>query len=193
MTKLPEGAKPEHYIDTPEAVAVFHSVEAMQAAIYDLMIAGFSRFDISVLAREEILEGKLGDAFWRAGDMEDDPDAPRAAFVSEEAMGELEGAIAGGFFFLGSAIAMTAMLTPASTLAASVAAVAIGGSPGAVIGSLLARRAGRAHREYYANQIRHGGILVWVRAGTPEKQQMAVTILGGHSGADVHVHDWSEV
>jgi hypothetical protein len=37
---------------------------------------------------------------------------PRTALVSEEAVGELAGGIWGGFAFLGSAIAMTALLTP---------------------------------------------------------------------------------
>jgi hypothetical protein len=107
-------------------------------------------------------------------------------------MGELEGAIVGGFFFVGSYIAMAALLTPASTLAASIAAIAIGGSPAAVIGTLLARRAGKHHRDYYADQIRHGGILMWVRCRDKEHEDLAVKILKGHSGRDVHVHDWSE-
>ncbi len=191
MTEKQDG-KPTHYINVPEAVGVFDSYEALQAAIYDLMIAGFSRFDISVLANEKVLEEKLGNAFWRAEELEDEPEAPRAHFVSEEALGEFEGGLVGGFFFLGSAIAMTAMLTPASTLAASVAAVAIGGTPGAAIGAVLARRANREHKEYYENQLRHGGILLWVRVGSPEKREKAVKILEGHSGRDVHIHDWSE-
>jgi hypothetical protein len=107
-------------------------------------------------------------------------------------MGELEGAIAGGFLFLGSYIAMTALLTPASTIAASIAAIAIGGSPAAVIGTLLARRAAKHHREYYEEQIRHGGILLWVRVTDEDKARLAVEIMQGHSGRDVHVHDWSE-
>ena len=105
---------------------------------------------------------------------------------------ELEGAIVGGFIFLGSYIAMAALLTPASTLAASIAAVAIGGSPAAVIGTILARRADRKHKDYYENQIRHGGILMWVRVADPEKERLAVTIMKEHSGRDVHVHSWSQ-
>jgi len=181
------------YINVPEAVGVFETVEKLQAAMYDLMIAGFSRYDISVLAGKKALEEKLGASFWHASDLEDDPSAPRAAFVSEEAIGELEGAITGGFFFLGSAIALTALLTPASTMAASVAAIAIGGSPGAVIGTLLARRVGQHHKEYYQTQIEHGGILLWVRTFTPEKEELATKIMRGHSGRDVHVHAWSGV
>jgi hypothetical protein len=179
-------------IDIPEAVGVFDSFEELQAAFYDLRMVGFSRYDISLLGSEEALQEKLGKGYWQSKELEDDPHAPRAAFVSEEAMGELEGAVAGGFFFLGSYIAMLAMLTPASTLAASIAAIAIGGSPAAVIGTLLARRADKHHKDYYAKQIEHGGILLWVRVRDKAKEDVAVKILKGHSGKDVHVHDWSE-
>lgn len=180
------------YINIPEAVGVFDTFEAQQAAFYDLRSVGFHHSDISLLGSDEALQEKLGKAYWRSSDLEDDPKAPRAHFVSEEVIGELEGAIAGGFFFVGSAIAMTAMLTPASTLAASIAAVAIGGSPAAVIGTLLARRVGKHHKEYYENQIRHGGILMWVRTRDKEREALAVKIMKGHSGRDVHVHGWSE-
>jgi uncharacterized membrane protein YfcA len=184
--------KPEHYIDVPEAVGVFASSDTLQAAMDDLLITGFSRFDISVLASEEAATRKLKKSLWRSKELEDHPEAPRKAFVSEEAVGALEGAVSGAFIYLGSMIAMMAMLNPASTLAASVAAALIGGSPGAVIGALLARRIGQRHRDYYANQIERGGILLWVRCATPEKERLAVEIMKGHSGQDVHVHPWSE-
>jgi len=191
MTTEPKSAHTT-YINIPEAVGVFDSAETLQAAIYDLRAAGFSRYDISLLGGKDAMVEKLGSAYWQAAELEDNPDAPRAAFVSEEAIGELEGAIAGGFFFLGSYIAMAAMLTPLSTLAASIAAIAIGGGPAAVIGALLARRVGKHHKDYYADQIKQGGILLWVRTSDKAKEEVAVKILKGHSGRDVHVHDWSE-
>ena len=191
---MPERSAKEKtiVIEIPEAVGVFDNATDLQAAIYDLRMSGFRRDDLSLLGGREALEEKLGSAFWRARDLEDDPHAPRANFVSEEAIGELEGAIAGGFFFLGSAIAMTAMLTPASTLAASIAAVAIGGTPGAVLGTLFARRLGKHHKDYYQRQVENGGILLWVRTADEAKQELATSILKGHSGRDVHVHDWSK-
>ena len=184
--------KPHHYIDVPEAVGVFESFETLQQTIYDLMMAGFSRYDISVLGGHEAMEAKFGKHWWTSADLEDEADAPRAAFVSEEAIGEFEGGIVGGFLFVGSAIAMAALLTPASTLLGSVAAVAIGGAPGAVIGTLLARRVNRHHKDYYAEQIAHGGILVWVRVTFFVKDPATTEIMKAHSGRDVHVHSWSE-
>lgn len=178
-------------IDLPEAVGVFDRVEDLQAAFYDLRTVGFSRHDISLLGRQDVLEQKLGRAYWRAEDLADDPEAPRAAFVSEDAIGALEGSIAGGFFYVGSMIALAAMLGPASTLAASIAAVAIGGTPAAVLGVLLARRAAKPHQDYYADQIAHGGLLLWVRLRDKAHERIAVDILKGHSGREVHVHGWS--
>jgi hypothetical protein len=179
-------------IDIPEAVGVFDRFEDLQQAYYDLRTVGFSRHDLSLLGKEEVLKEKLGKSYWRAEELEDDPRAPRAAFVSEDAIGALEGSLAGGFLYVGSMIALGAMLTPASTLAASIAAVAIGGTPAAVLGILLARRAGQTHKDYYAHQIEHGGMLLWVRVRDAEHERLAVEILKGHSGRDVHVHDWSE-
>ncbi|MFK7837455.1 MAG: hypothetical protein AB8B60_14675 [Sulfitobacter sp.] len=191
MTHDPNTDAHVTVIDTPEVVGVFDTHADLQAALYDLRAVGIHHSDISLLADAEVLKEKLGKAYWRAADLEDDPAAPRAHFVSEEAIGELEGAIAGGFFFVGSFIAMTALLTPASTLAASIAAIAIGGSPAAVIGTLLARRVGQHHKDYYAGQIQQGGILLWVRVRNKEREHAAIEIMKGHSGRDVHAHPWS--
>lgn len=98
-------------IDIPETVGVFDTFEDLQRAFYVLRMIGFSRYDISLLAQQEILEEKLGKAYWRATDLEDDPDAPRATFVSEEAIGELQGAITIG----GSPAAVIGALTPQRT------------------------------------------------------------------------------
>lgn len=192
MADLEEKQNKTTVIDIPEVVGVFDTSEDLQKAFYDLRMIGIHHSDISLLGDEQALQEKLGKAYWRSSELEDDPQAPRANFVSEEAIGELEGAIAGGFFFVGSYIAMAAMLTPASTLAASIAAIAIGGSPAAVIGTLLARRVSKHHKDYYAHQIEHGGILLWVRVRDKEREKMAVKIMKGHSGHDVHVHWWSK-
>lgn len=178
-------------IEVPEAVGVFETFDSFQKAFYDLRMVGFSRYDLSVLGSEDALNEKLGDAYMRAKDIEDDPHVPRAAFVSEEGIGEMEGVIVGGAFFIPSYIAMAAMAAAGGTAMATAAAVAIVGLPAAAIGLLLARRVQQHHKAYYADQIARGGILLWVRVADIEREKLAVDILKGHSGKDVHVHDWS--
>ena len=68
----------------------------------------------------------------------------------------------------------------------------IGGAPGALIRGLLARRLGKEYKDYYTHQIERGGVLLLVRCANPEKECLAVDIMKGHSGRDVHVHARSE-
>ncbi len=178
-------------IKVPEAVGVFETFESFQKAFYDLRMVGFSRYDLSVLGSDKALKEKFGDAYLPSKVMEDDARVPRAAFVSEEAIGEMDGMIIGGAFFIPSYIAMAAMAAAGAAAAATAAVVAVVGLPAAAIGLLFARRIQQHHKDYYAEQIERGGILLWVRVPDKDKEKLAVDILTGHSGKDVHVHDWS--
>jgi hypothetical protein len=52
-------------VKVPDAVDAFDTVDPLQAAIYDLMIAGFSRYVISLLADRTAIDDKLGTGFGR--------------------------------------------------------------------------------------------------------------------------------
>jgi len=53
---MPEAA---YSSNMTEAVAVFHDVETFQAAIDELLLAGFDHADINVLAQEDTIASKL--------------------------------------------------------------------------------------------------------------------------------------
>lgn len=73
---------------------MFDSLKGLEQAFYDLRVVSIHHSDISLFGHEEVLNEKLGKAYWRSSDLEDDPPAPRAHIVSEDAISELEGAIA---------------------------------------------------------------------------------------------------
>ena len=77
-----------------EVVGVFDDPDTLQAAIDDLLTAGFDRSELSLLAGEEAVEQKLGHAYKKAAEVEDDITLPRAAYVSTEARGDAEGLMA---------------------------------------------------------------------------------------------------
>ena len=60
-----------------EAVAVFHEIHSFQAAIDDLLLAGFDHGDINVLAHEDTVKTKLGREYQSTAEFEDNPEAPR--------------------------------------------------------------------------------------------------------------------
>lgn len=67
-------------------------------------------------------------------------------------------------------------------------AAAIGGGSGAAIGSWLAMFIGDEHARYIDEQLRRGGLVVWVRIWDVAHEQKALDILKKHSGTDVHIH-----
>ena len=74
------------------------------------------------------------------------------------------------------------------SLAAAIAAVALTGGAGRLVGAILAKFVSAHHAHYLQEQLDRGGLLLWVRTWTVEKEKRAVAILKKHSGSDVHVH-----
>jgi hypothetical protein len=171
-----------------EAVGVFNRPEDLQDAIDELLSSGFHRAELSLLAAEHAVEEKLGHRYEKVSALTDYPSIPRAAYVSTEAVGDAEGALIGGLMYVGAATAAGAILASGGSLAAGIAAAALAGGAGGLIGSTLAKWVGDHHAHYLQEQIDHGGLLLWVRTWESENEKTAVEILRKHSGDDVHVH-----
>lgn len=171
-----------------EVVGIFHNSTDLQAAIDDLLSAGFDRAELSFLASERTIEAKLGHAYRKASDLADDPEIPRAAYVSTEAIGGAEGGLIGGLVYVGAVAAAGAVVVSQGPLAAAFAAAAIAGGAGGFIGSLLARIVEQHHADYLQEQIDHGGLLLWVHARDADHEARCAAILRAHCGENVHVH-----
>jgi len=175
-----------------EAVAVFHDVPSFQAAIDDLLLAGFDHGDLSVLAHEETVKSKLGREYRSTSEFEDNPEAPRIGFVPEETIGDAEGAVIGAGVYLPAIAGSLAVAASGGTLLGAFAAAAIAGGAGGLIGVALARKIGRDHAKYLEKHLSRGGLLLWVRTRDPERERKALGILRRHSAEDVHLHTLPE-
>lgn len=172
-----------------EAVAVFDSAEAFQAATDELLSSGFDRADLSLLASEHAVEEKLGHLYRRVEELEDDPKAPRAAYVSTEAIGDAQGALIGGLTFVGGVGAAGAMVAAGGALAGIILAAAALGGAGGLIGSTLGKIVEQHHADHLHAQLEKGGLLLWVRTRDPEHEVRAEGILRKHGALDVHIHE----
>lgn len=171
-----------------EAVAVFERESDLQAAIDELLSHGFDRAEISLLASQQAVEQKLGHKCPKVVQLEDDPEAPRTAFVSTETLGDAEGSLIGGPFYVAATAAVGAILVSGGGLAAAITGAAVAGGAGAAIGAVLANFLGKHHADHVAEQIEQGGLLLWVRTWDTKDETNAIEILRRHSGKDVHVH-----
>jgi hypothetical protein len=76
-----------------EAVGVFDTAESLEDAIDELQSSGFDRAELSLLASERTVEEKLGHAYRRVKELEDEARVPRTGFVSTESRGDAEGGL----------------------------------------------------------------------------------------------------
>ena len=171
-----------------EAVAVFYDVQSFQAAIDDLLLAGFDNADINVLADEHTVTAKLGREYKSTAEFEDNSEAPRTGFVPKETFGDAEGAIIGAGIYVPAIVGSLAVVASGGTMLGAFAAAAIAGGAGGLIGTALARFIGNEHAKHLEQHLNHGGLLLWVRTHDAECENKALEILRRHSAHDVHLH-----
>jgi hypothetical protein len=173
-----------------EAVGVFHQWTDLRAAVDELLLNGFDRADVSLLAGEQVVERKLGHVYEKVTELEDDPNAPRVAFVGRDSMTEGKASAIGALGYVGAAAAVGAVVASGGALAWVLFAGAAAGGGGAALGALLARALGRGRAKDIEAQIDKGGLLLWVRTCTEDRETRATAVLRKHGADDVHVHSF---
>ncbi len=177
-------AVPNQALVTREAVGIFDDEPSMQAAIDELLTAGFGRCELSFGGAQTGAEASLS-----ARQLADDPNAHRTNQFSPEVLGDAEGSLIGGFAVipvLGASWAAGA--AGAGLIATAGVAIASGGA-GALIGLGVAYAVARRRRQGLATQSAHGGLLLWIRTRTVEMEERAQAIMRRHAAHDVHSHD----
>jgi len=171
-----------------EAVAVFDDLGSLEAAIDELQSSGFNRAELSLLANEDVVEEKLGHLYDRVSELEDDPEVPRTAYIPTETVGDAEGAVIGVFVYVAGGVIAAVAAGSGGTLAGVIAATAMAGGAGGLIGSVFAKSVGDHYARRLQEQLDHGGLLLWVRTRDDLHEKKAVEVLKRHSGHDVHLH-----
>jgi hypothetical protein len=172
-----------------EAVGVFHDRDAFLDAVDELLSAGFDRAELSLLAGEKAVEAKLGHAYDKVQELEDDADVPRVAFVGDHSLAIGRTGIIGGLAYVGAVVGAGAVVASGGALAATVVAAVLAGGGGGMLGALGARWLGRDRAQTLQRQLDKGGLLLWVRARDEAHEKRAVEILTKYGAEDVHVHE----
>ena len=172
-----------------EALGVFHDRDSFQSAVDDLMSAGFDRAELSLLAGARAIEEKLGHAYRKIEELEDDPKVPRAAYVSNHSLAEGRTGVIGGLAYVGAMVGAGAVVASGGTLAAAIAAAAIAGGGGGLVGGWAAQYLGRDRGQSLQDQLDRCGLLLWVHVHDAARERRALEILKRNGAEDIHVHE----
>ena len=170
-----------------EAVGLFTDADKLQDAVRELEGTAFPRDSITVMGNHKEIEEKFGDSIFDPISAEDDPDVPREPPVRPEEKTIGTSALVGAATYIGAVSA--ALIASPLTIPGSLAAIALGGSGGLALGSVLARLLGHHYGRNIEKQIEKGGLLLWVRTPDPELEYTACEILLRHGATHVKVHD----
>lgn len=175
-----------------EAVGVFHDEASLRTAVDDLLIAGFDRSNLSLLASTHAVEEKLGYRYEKVDEVEDNLMVPRTIYVSVDSRTEGEAAAAGGLAYVGALGAAGAIVATGGAIGVAIVAAAAAGGLGGVAGVVLARLFERRHADRLQEHLDHGGLLLWVSTHGESHERRASEILTRAGAEHVHVHDLPE-
>jgi hypothetical protein len=175
-----------------EAVGIFPDEASLRSAADALLIAGFDRSSLALLADQRLVEARLGHACESITELEDDPEVPTRHYVGIDSRVEGESAIVGGCVYAAAILAVGIVAAANGTTVEALIAAAIVGGIAGLIGYAVVRWLERRHSRHLVDQVRRGGIPLWVGASGPEQEQRAIDILQRHGASHVHSHEMAQ-
>lgn len=154
--------------DTPptrEVAGLFAGRETFQAAVDDLLSAGFERVDLSVLSSHESLDA-----------------AGTEAMSWKDALTGLIGEIK----YEVPLVASGAVALVGGPLAATIAGVVGTATAGVAAKELLDQVTATPHTDDFARALAAGGVILWVRVDDDDKEQDATALLKAAGGNNIH-------
>lgn len=148
------------------------------------MQAGWEQADMSLLGNAE----RAARLAKPAEALADSKDAPREAFASPGSRHEGFAAVT-TWPALVAGLGAAAIVTSGGAALLPILAVTAGSTAaGGGVGLLFARAFGRKHAAHVQDQILNGGLLLWVHAPDPAKDEVLLAALRDNGGRHAHIH-----
>jgi hypothetical protein len=172
-----------------EAVAIFHSPQALVAAVDALELNGVDHARLSVLAAgtSEQVAALEKAGFHSVHDLLSAHNVPRTAYIDPRDVAAARGALVSGLIFVGATAGIVAASAASPLLAPIIAAAAAAGATGGGVGAFLLHRFGGRAETWVEEGLSHGGLVLWVFLRDDE--QKVVEILSKAGGTNVRAQD----
>jgi hypothetical protein len=168
-----------------QVVGIFGGDQELQKAIGSLGSSSFDRRDISVLGCSSEVLRRCGLSHKNLREIVDSPRTPRSINIAPEEMGIAEGLVVSLAMLVGVFISL--FLLRSLTTPKVAGAAMIGGMLGIAIGLYLINIIDNLRSRRLEEQIKRGGLVLWVSASNKKKEKMAAKILRKHGASNVHL------
>jgi len=172
-----------------EVAGVCRSPDALDAAVAGLLLSGFDRTDVDLMGEPEVLRRRLGIDHVPVEKLADLPAAAAKPYLGSADLAATLSTLAGILIFVGAAGAALLVVASGGSWWRSVAAGVGGVAAGAALVAIVANRLKRAQEKELEQQLAAGGIVLWVRARSSEREKRAQQILRAHGAEAIRVHE----
>jgi len=155
-----------------EVAGIFHARDALDAAAHELLLAGFDRADVDVVASLDQIRERIGPFYVAPEELADVPRTPRRPLIDRGDIGVFKVVVAGtlGAIAAGATLFLMMMQSGAGNGEIAVAATLVG-IVTAGAGFLLASRIfGGDEAQGLDALMAKRGLILWARARSPEQE-----------------------
>ena len=173
-----------------EVAGIFHSRGELDAAVDALLLAGFDRADIDVLADLDEVKKRVGPVYVAAEELADIGRVPRRPFIAPEDVAGATAVVMGVVAALAAGAAAYAIVASGGgTMKAVVSALLAAAVAGGIAGPLTFRFFGQDRAKSLEGHMAALGLVLWVRVRSPDREEQAQKILRVHGGRAIRVHE----
>jgi hypothetical protein len=173
-----------------EVAAIFHSRGALDAAIDALLLSGFDRADIDIIADRDEVQRAIGPVHVAPEELADVSRVPRRPVTEPEDIAGTVAVVAGVVAFLAAGASVFAVMdSGGSAMTAAAAALLAAAVAGGIAGVLTHRRLVPEKSQSLEPQMAALGLILWVRVRSPEREEKAQQILHERGGRAIRVHE----
>ena len=156
----------------------------------ELLLLGFDRADVDVVAAIDEIYKKLGVPYVAPEELADVPRTPRRPLLAREDATVFTVVIASTLGAIATGATVYVMSFSGVSGAETGVAAALVGLVAAAAGFLLAARIfGRDEAQGLDSLMAKRGLILWVRVRSPEQEDLAQEILRAHRAEAVRVHE----
>jgi hypothetical protein len=172
-----------------EVAGIFHSRGELDAAVDALLLAGFDRGDIDLLADLDEVQKALGPVHVAAEELADIGRVPRRPFIAPEDVTGATALVMGVLAAFGAGAAAFAAVASDGGTMAVVASAALAAAAVWIGGVLTFHRFGQEKTKSLEGHMAARGLVLWVRVRSPDREEKAQQILRVHGGRAIRVHE----